>query len=196
MRQVSLNQEQLDLVIGSLLGDGHLVKTTRGFAFRVNHGPNQKEYVDWKYGIVKDFVRTSPQPANKCYYFRTISHAAFDQLRNIFYDSSGRKQLPGQFIEQNLNDFVLAVWYMDDGTRETNQVRINSQNFTLEEQRELQRILRAKLGIDTTINRDQKWFRLRVSARSMEQFRKRVVPHIHPSMLYKLPPVTTDSVNE
>jgi hypothetical protein len=49
MREQSLTKCQCDLVIGSLLGDEYLLKTTRGYAFRVNHGLAQKAYVDWKY---------------------------------------------------------------------------------------------------------------------------------------------------
>ena len=46
-----LTGQQLRLVLGSMLGDGYLVKTTRGYAFRVNHSILQKDYVDWKHSL-------------------------------------------------------------------------------------------------------------------------------------------------
>ena len=46
-RTRKLTTRQKGIVIGSLLGDGYLVPTTRGYAFRVNHGLKQKAYVDW-----------------------------------------------------------------------------------------------------------------------------------------------------
>jgi len=72
MREQSLTKRQVDLVIGSLLGDEYLVRTTRGYAFRVNHGLAQKEYVGWKYHILSNFVRTMPKASGRCYYFRTV----------------------------------------------------------------------------------------------------------------------------
>lgn len=85
MRQCQLTDIQYDLVIGSLLGDGYLVKTTSGYAFRINHGLNQGLYVDWKYDILQPFVRTKPKISDRCYYFRTITHSSFIDLRYCFY---------------------------------------------------------------------------------------------------------------
>ena len=128
VRKQSLNERQMNLVIGSLLGDGHLSRTTRGFAFRVNHGLNEREYVDWKYTILRDFVRSSPKPSNNCYYFRTVSHPIFEELRDCFYEGK-EKKVPESILQERLNSFILAVWIMDDGARERNQLRINSQKF-------------------------------------------------------------------
>ncbi len=36
-RRFALNVIQFQLVIGSLLGDGYLMKTTNGYSFRINH---------------------------------------------------------------------------------------------------------------------------------------------------------------
>ena len=185
-RKEDLSRRQHDLVIGSLLGDGYLVKTTRGYAFRVNHGPAQKNYVDWKYKILKNLVNSSPRFAEKCYYFRTVSHPFFNQLREQFY--CGRKKIvPCELIEKRLNPFILAVWIMDDGSRDSRQIRINSQCFSKEENLFLQRLLQAKLGIKATLNRDKDRYRLRISDQSMKIFARLVKPHIISSMLYKLP---------
>ena len=65
-RKQDLSKRQSDVVIGTLLGDGYLVKTTRGYAFRVNHGLAQKDYVDWKYSLLKNLVNSPPRFAEKC----------------------------------------------------------------------------------------------------------------------------------
>ena len=49
------------------------------------------------------------------------------------------------------------------------------------------RILRAKLGIETTLNRDKDRYRIRVKSKSMERLKKLIQPLILPSMLYKIP---------
>ena len=182
-----LTIKHLQLIVGSMLGDGYLTKTTRGYAFRVNHGISQKDYVDWKYKLLVGFVNSAPRQSGRTYYFRTITHPMFSELHDQFY-TDRIKVIPKKLLEAQLNPFVLAVWIMDDGSRDGKQLRINTQCFSYEEQVFLQNVLRAKLGLVTTLNQDKKQLRLRVSAISMDKLRKMVIPYIIPSMLYKLIP--------
>jgi len=66
-RATPLTGLQRDLVIGSLLGDGYLMPTTAGCCFRVTHGHRQREYVDWKFRFMSDFVRTAPRASGRSY---------------------------------------------------------------------------------------------------------------------------------
>ena len=186
-RKLEFSSEQWDLIIGSLLGDGYLVQTTRGYAFRVNHGTHQKDYVDWKYEKLKDFVNSFPKFAENCYYFRTVTHDAFNDLQAQFYPK-GKKQVPRQLIASRMNPMTLAVWLMDDGSKDSNQIRINSQSFSEEDNQFLANVLWANLGIVTTINHDKKFFRLRVAQSSMAKLIGLVRPYIIPCMLYKFSP--------
>ena len=183
-RNLILTAEQRDVVIGSLLGDGHLVATTRGFAFRVNHGLIQKAYVDWKYSQLEELTNSSPRASGNCYYFRTVSHPYFDELRRLFYRQA-QKILPLQ-LDEWFTPLVLAVWIMDDGARDGRQLRINSQCFSAQENTRLIEIMKAKLGITASLNRDKGKFRLRIAATSMSCVRQIVAPYIVPSMQYKL----------
>ena len=186
MKYRELNTLQFDLVIGSLLGDGYLMKTTCGYSFRVNHGLSQIPYVDWKYEILASFVQTKPKRCGKCYYFRTISHPAFVDLRTKFY--KGQNKIAAiDLLKERLNPFMVAVWIMDDGSKDGRQLRINSQSFSKDDNIILQELLRAKLGIDTSLNRDKERFRLRVQSKSMDRLLRLIRPYIIPSMLYKLP---------
>lgn len=186
IREKNLADMQQDLAIGSLLGDAHLVKTTRGYAFRVNHSFKQRAYVDWKFAIMENLTNSPPRFCQNCYYFRTVSHPYFQALRKIFYKGKN-KRLPKALIKERFNPFMLAVWVMDDGTKEGKQFRINSHSFSLEENKFLQKILSAKLGIKSTLNKDKSYNRIRVKAESMDLFEKLIKPYIIPSMLYKLP---------
>jgi len=181
-----LTDQQIALILGSLLGDGHLVKTTSGFAFRVNHGLKQKAYVDWKYEILKNTTNSKPRESSKkCYYFRTVSHPIFLQLRKKFYKGR-RKIVPKELLKRILTPFILAVWIMDDGSRDGNQLRINSQCFSEKENIVLQKILYTKLGIKTTLNRDKNMYRLRIKDESMRKLKNSVSKYFIPSMRYKL----------
>ena len=182
-----LTSEQLELVIGSMLGDGYLVKTTSGYAFRVNHGIRQKDYVDWKHNLLRNFVNTAPRQSGSTYYFRTVTHPKFVELRKLFYKDR-LKVIPKRLICASLDPFILTVWIMDDGSADGRQLRINTQCFSDEEQVFLQNVLRAKLGIESSLNRDKNQFRLRIKENSMDRLRKLTAPYIIPSMLYKLIP--------
>ena len=172
-------------MIGSLLGDATLLKTTSGYCFRVHHGRRQQDLVDWKYAVLANFVRTAPRTSGNGYYFRTVSHPELAELRKSFY-SGERKVAPFKLLASNLTALGLAVRIMDDGAAEGKQLRLNTQSFSAEEAAELAGLIRAKFGIIMTINMDKNRPRLRCSAASMERLVHLVRPHTLPSMLYKL----------
>ena len=93
-RTTPLTGLQRDLVIRSLLGDGYLMPTTAGWCFRVSHGVQQRSYVDWKFGMISDLVRTAPRASGRSYYFRTVTHPDFSGLRDAFYAPSAVKVAP------------------------------------------------------------------------------------------------------
>ncbi len=186
MLKTKLSENQIKLIVGSLLGDGYLVKTTSGYALRINHSIFQKDYADYKYSLISNIVHTPPKIIGKTYQFRTVSHPIFKQFRNKFYYKN-LKIVSKDFLEQYLNGFVLAIWIMDDGTRESNSIRINSQGFTKNENIYLIKLLQAKLGIKTTLNKDKDKFRLRIKTESIKKVLNLIQPYIIPSMLYKLP---------
>ena len=65
--QSAFPAHQLDVIVGSLLGDARLECRSKGIRasytarFRVHHGYKQKEYVWWKYEILKNLVSSKPR---------------------------------------------------------------------------------------------------------------------------------------
>ena len=187
-RKQKLNSAQKSLIVGTILGDGHVLKTTMGYCLRIKHSIKQKELVDWKHTLLEN-ISTPPKIYQNSYYFRTVSHPELPYYRNLFYRGK-RKRIPRQLLRM-INPLALAVWIMDDGTNElghTRALRINSHCFNLSEHKKLQSILRAKFGFISTINRDKDMYRLRIAKSSMSKLRKVVTPYIVPSMLYKISP--------
>src|SRR6185369_14434589 len=82
-----MNQSQRSILVGLLLGDGHLETVTRDRTYRlkVEHSLKQKEYVDWLYEQWKDFIKHEPYHKEKtlgekkfsCYGFTTHSSGEF-----------------------------------------------------------------------------------------------------------------------
>lgn len=76
---------------------------------------------------------------------------------------------------------------MDDGSKSRDSVYLNTQKFSLREQKFLQRKLKEDLEIKSTLNRDKTYYRLRISQKSVKRFKDLVVPYILPTFSYKIP---------
>lgn len=185
----SLTQLQKSLIIGCILGDGYLRRMPkRKNAFlEVNHSLKAKEYVDWKYSVLKNICRSAPQKRKidsqrLAYRFFTIAHPEITRLYEKFY-REGRKVIPSEI---KLDPVILAVWYMDDGSKtKKKDVYLNSQQFSFKDQRRLLHLLRL-IGIRARINKDKKYFRIRIYKESIPRFISLIKPFIIPSMRYKI----------
>jgi LAGLIDADG DNA endonuclease family len=184
-RQRPLDRVQHELVVGSLLGDGTLLKTTSGWCFRVHHGLKQRSYVDFKHQFLREYVQSQPRQSGRAYYFRTITHAAFSDYRERFYQGN-RKVIPIDLLREQLTGLGLAIWLMDDGSADGEAVRLNTQSFSRTENEALALLLRTKFGLDVRLNRDKGAFRLRIAAASKTRLIEVVRPYMHPDMSYKL----------
>lgn len=185
----SLTQEQKSLIIGTLLGDGtlRLGKGRLNALLEINHSLIQKDYVDWKYSRLSDLVGTSPK-ARKCngkrmaYRFTTLSLPEMTILYEKFYKKR-KKIIPK---ELRLSPLSLAVWFMDDGSKSRNSIYLNTQQFSLSDQKKLQRFLRNGYKIETTLNKDKKYYRIRVRVKSTDRFKEIIKPFVLPLFYYKL----------
>ena len=187
-RKCRLTDFQKSVIVGTILGDGYLLRTTRGYCLRLNHGITQKKFVDWKYEALESIAMPRKIYKNS-YHFRTVSRPEMTEYRKMFYRGR-RKRIPDE-LRNIIDPVAFAVWIMDDGTNELGTsrcLRINTQCFTITDHLKLQRILKQKFGITTTLNRDKGKYRLRVKKADMPLLRKLVGKYIIPSMRYKISP--------
>ena len=185
----SLTSTQKDILIGSMLGDGTLRKqgTRTNALFEVNHSYQYKEYVDWKYKKFQMYVKTPPKSrkgnGNRiAYRFTTQSLPIFTEYYYKYY-SSGRK-----FIVPNvkISDLILSVWFMDDGSKSRNSFYLNTQQFSLGDQLLLMNCLKRDLQIESSLNRDKQYFRIRIKTESACKCRKIISTYLLPCFKYKL----------
>jgi recombination protein RecA len=190
MREAKLTEDQISVLVGSLLGDGYLDQTTMGYSLRLHHGVKQKDYIEWKYNYLKNLVNTPPKIYGTRIYCRTVSHPFLKHLRKLFYGKNC-KIIPKNFLGKSINPLALAVWIMDDGTNELGSgkcLKINSQSFSYDEHKYLCSLLRRKFGLKANINKDRTYFRIRFHKESMAKLIEIVKPYILPSLFYKLSP--------
>ncbi len=185
MRKRNLSSLQEEFLVGTLLGDGFLMATTMGYCLRIHQGIKWKDFVDWKYEIMKDFVNTPPKFDGKGFYFRTVTNPIFSTYRKLFYDRK-QKIIPDN-LGEILSSFGLAIWIMDDGSKKEGCMRIHTYSFSYQDHLKIQEALKNKFGIKCNIHRDKGMFRLYVVSESIERLVKLVKPYFIPSMLYKLP---------
>jgi len=110
----------------------------------------------------------------------------FTELRSLFY-VNGLKVVPA-CIESLLSDCVLAFWAMDDGYKEKSGFILCTDNFTKDEVELLISAMYNKFGLVCTLRQraGHTKYRIYITTGSMDNFRSRVSPYFHPSMMYKL----------
>lgn len=182
----SLTERQKSIIIGKLLGDGSLRRKANTL-LEVNHSYNQKDYVLWVYEELKQFVKTPPKlrvsgQNRLAFRFTTLSCSLLNPYYESFYDRMGKKVIP-TFL--NLDPLILAVWLMDDGSKDRDSVYLNTQQFDLTDQQLLLNKL-LNLGIKSSLNKDKKYLRIRILKESVPKFIQLVDPYILDSMRYKV----------
>ena len=185
----SLTQFQKSIVLGSILGDGYIRKISgrKEVFLEINHSYSQKEYVDWKYMMLKTVCRSGPKirkgnGQRVAYRFYTRQSRDFTKLMNQFHQGK-QKIIPKEI---HLNPVTLAVWFMDDGSKcRDSDVYLNTQQFDYKSQQHLLSALKT-LGLDGTLNKDKHYFRIRFLKASIPKLHMLVTRYIHPSMNYKL----------
>jgi hypothetical protein len=198
--QSVFSSHQIDVIIGSLLGDARLecrsigVRSPITARFRVHHGIKQKEYVCWKYRILKSFVFTKPKEISwtnskrnlheVSYYFHTKSMEELGALYHYFYLNKV-KILPKNIFEL-LTPQMIAVWFMDDGSRTGNGLTLNTHGFLKEDQVRIVDYLEKSFKIKATIIKDRAKWKISIGTYDIENFISIIQPYIIPSMTYKI----------
>lgn len=196
-RPKKLNKTQESILVGLLLGDGHLEAVTRGRTYRlkVEHSFKQKEYVDWLYGEFADFVRNEPYTKTKslsekrfsCYGFTTCSSELFRFYAQQFY--SGRTKVIPKLFKELIDPLALAIWFMDDGSFRSKRHKtyiIHSVGYTKNDLEVVQKVLEEKFVIKVALHRQYDRWRIYFLSETANKFKKLVEPCVIPSMKYKL----------
>jgi len=188
-----LSELAFDVVCGTVLGDGHLNAASAHLYFA--HSERQAEYASFKAELLAEFepriqvlevaAVAGGEAAYHAVHVRTLAHRALGILRHEFYAPD--KRVP-TWIEQRLNDRMLAIWFMDDGYMRIRPGRqplaeIATNSFSTQD---LQVLLGGlvKLGFPAKALRNRLYFNVSTT----KVLSERIVPFVPPSMRYKLHP--------
>lgn len=176
--EVKLTKEEEAILLGNLLGDGHIQKRNNSYRTKIQHCIKQEDYVRWKYIKLKRlcFDYTFPKKTKQNsinYYFFLKSGLYLKKYHDLFYQeyswkSSNKEELTKnnkvkirykKTITKELIDFlpkdplILAVWFMDDGHCRTDSFsgKLGTYAFSKDEQLILQDYLYSMFNIKTNI---------------------------------------------
>jgi recombination protein RecA len=113
-----LSDQQWQVVLGSLMGDGNISPNTRdrsGVRFRLGHGAAQADYLEWKVSLLANVAHTRRTNAQGAVFADFTPLPELDELRRAVYLGDGCKHLNWDYLKA-LTPLALAVWYLDDGS--------------------------------------------------------------------------------
>lgn len=162
------------------------------------HSPSQLEYLKWKKNFLESFgilckMRTYVHKSDRyksgectSYSFTTRSHPIFSQFRTNYYGSA--KYVNREDVVK-LDEFGLAIWYMDDGNiwnrkNRLSCITLNTQSFTKDDILFLIKMLWDKWQILATYNKSNNT--IRVSSKSCRKLIEIVRPYILDCFKYKM----------
>lgn len=193
-----MNQQQKDLLIGTLLGDGHLRSYTKGrtWLYYAIHKKAHQEYLFHKYEILKSFCKNAPtQKTYKRCYFNTITHNCFKHYGNLFYiyDTETNSKIVPKKIKLFLTPRAIAYWYMDNGALKwygrSNAMRICTEGFCEHGVFRLKSALSDVYNIETQLirkNNQGVGYRLAINEKNSASFCELIKPYLVDCMRYRV----------
>ena len=142
------------ILVGHMLGDGHIAKVKRGNSYFVIHRKAEHhEYNLWTKKALLDngIVVTNNYPKiGQSYgnnfpssYLRTGRDKFWNEQRLLWY-KDGQKRLPREYIKKNFDNLSFLLWFLDDGDSKR---RISTDRFSRKDIIFLRNLIKQKYGI-------------------------------------------------
>jgi hypothetical protein len=194
-----------DIIIGLLLGDGHIQKRAINGNSRFIYGQSSLRLHNLNYFkhvlelfkpyLSEDFILKEKFFKNKItnikyssVKFATLSLPCFNDYKNLFYSSKNIKIVPSN-IKNLLTPIGLAYWIMDDGSLQNKGLHLNTYGFNTKDILNLKKTLENMFGensLKCSIHKHKNGERIYIWERSMELLRNNIYQYMHKDMLYKI----------
>ncbi len=200
-----LSDQQLQVILGALMGDGSLAPNRggrNGIRFRMGHGAKQAAYLDWKVSLLGNLGHASTENAKGAVFADFTPLPELAELHDTVYFGDGKKHLTWEYLK-SLTPLALAIWYMDDGcftvrskgvqartAGGTDRIEICVEAMSPGSRDRLVQYLRDthKLDVKLMSRGARQISVLQFTTEASERFQKIVASCVHPSMDYKLLP--------
>ena len=181
-----LTPQHWDIIRGSLLGDGSFRRfKAYNTQLRIGHGAAQVAYCEWKESLFEGVIGWKGTNSKSGHSFDTIPMFELTAFRDTNYSGTGKD--PSIETINSLNPLSLAVWYLDDGTFDSereNRCSISCPGMPIAKQEMLAARLQ-EIGVSANLGARG---RINFSIEATRTFHAMIAPYVHPSMAYKLLP--------
>lgn len=195
-KTLKLTKKQKEILVGLILGDGHLETLNNGKTYRlkVEHSLKQREYLDWLYLNFKDWINKTPEVRKRTslgkiietYGFTTYTSSILRPYAQKFYQN-GKKIIP-KTIDKIITPQSLAIWFMDDGSIKSKAHKalvIHTHGYSKNDLELITKVLEQKFGLKIGMQKQYDKWRLYIYSESVDNFKKIISLYILPSMRYK-----------
>lgn len=189
----------IEIIYGSLLGDGHAEKRNTGKGTRITfyQESSHDDYLLYLHSLIANLgycntnipkIKTrlgNKGKIRKCIRFSTWTYDQFNNIHESWY-LNNIKILPKN-LNKYLTPLALSIWIMDDGGKVGSGLKISTNCFTLEENNYLIYLLKNLYNIDATLHKTGyvNQYNIYIPSKSMPILVNIIKPYIIPSMYYK-----------
>src|SRR3989338_7863499 len=168
LEEVNISEDVKQVLLGSLLGDASLEKTSKNASYSCSHSPKQKRYIFWKSKILSKGFKVHLKLYNnrkgfifKTYRLSTNCSPILTEIHPLYYTKSVKpkrrwEKIVNPKILEQLEPLGIAIWYGDDGTYyiRDKSCSLSTQGFTYEENLLIKDYFYNKWNIKVKIIRD------------------------------------------
>jgi NADH-ubiquinone oxidoreductase chain 4L len=193
LNNIFLTKEQLEIIIGIMLGDAYIhKKSVNGNALiQFNQGFVHLPYVLFLMQKLAPLCTHYPlliQSRDASFSLKIYTRCLLS-LNPIFdlFIVNGKKTISPNIVN-SISARSLAFWAMDDGSLSESCFYFNTLSYSIEEHLILQKKLKSKFNLETSVHKHGNKYKLYIKAKSMPIFRFIVYPYFIESFYYKLYP--------
>lgn len=191
-KETPLTERELSIIIGIMLGDGHMSCRKLNASFYTEHAPKQKLYT---IEVAKQLQRLHPKlghtvgktvdtRTNKTYDKYWVAFPALEMFTSLYkkFYINNLKVIPEDLLPYYTAE-SLAYQFMDDGTKMDCSYKIATNCFQIKELEMFQYFLLTKFNLHTTLHKDRGIY---IRSKDSQLFKDLVSPYICECMRYKL----------
>lgn len=191
-KELHLTDKQKELIMFSLLGDGHIDKREKSPLFIVSHAINQKDYLFWKYDILKNLCNQEPVLLTNIQngFGKDITYRCQDAYRfgtKILDDLIPIRAMSKSEIISNLDEFGLSIHLLDDGSFSYGYWSLCYAAFSPEEKELYCKTLKEKFDITPHLHKDVRYIGFtKIDSQKINEIILRNIPNDLDIIKYKI----------
>lgn len=190
MRKISDNKELMKLCSFIVMGDGSLYKNKKcnNYKFIMNMKAEHLDYIEYCKDILDNISSAKIYNRKEQLTIVSKTHPFLTKIHDRIYIDNYKGLDPHAF---KLFDWeCLAILFMCDGCLTIKKgyvdVTLNLKRLSYGDQLFLKKALKDKMNLEWNINRQNKYYYLRLRSKDINSFYNRIKPYILPSFSYKI----------